>query len=330
MKPIRVHITESFDFETLQLIKANPRYLVSNSPIEQLNSEELAKLEILIIRSKTLITHELLAQLKNLRGIISCTAGFDHIDFVATSQFPNLQICHTPHAHTQSTAELTWAILLACVRKLPQAILATQNGHWDRQPLIGTELSGKTLGIIGLGRIGMRVAQIAQVFDMPILAFDPYVDQSQFEAVNATRLSFKELIRTADILTFHVPSSKETKNMLRRSHLEDLTRGVILINTSRGDVIDPALIHEGLNNGHILAIGLDVHSKEPLPTDTPYLTHPRCISTPHIGAQTKEAIKKVSLDAVSKLEQIANGQPVSDSLPPKALWYTSPMGFVDG
>jgi D-3-phosphoglycerate dehydrogenase len=312
------------------LIKADPRYLVSTGSVQKLSYADSLKVEVLIIRSRTLVTRDLLTQFKNLKWIISCTAGFDHIDFTATSEFPNLQICHTPSAHTQSAAELTWALLLACVRKLPQAISATQKGHWDRQPLVGSELAGKTLGIVGLGRIGLKVAEIAHAFGMQIIAFDPYQDQERFEMAKATRLSFQELIMTADVLTFHVPSSKETKKMLRISHLEDLARGVILINTSRGDVIDPILIHEGLQSGSILAIGLDVHHKEPLPLDTPYLTHPRCISTPHIGAQTQEALKKVSLEALLKLEQISRGQSVGDTLPPKALWFTSPMGFVDG
>jgi D-3-phosphoglycerate dehydrogenase len=319
-----------FDFEYLKRLESLSHFKLSSGKLESLSEEAKRNLEILVIRSKTKVTEELLRMLPNLKWIISCTAGFDHIDLRLFPQFPDLQVCHTPSAHTSSAAELTWALLLACVRKLEQAQSSIRLGQWDRSPLIGTELSEKTIGIVGLGRIGSRVAQIAQSFNMKVVAFDPYQEDSQFHSVGAARLSFQELLISSDVVTFHVPSSRETKKMLKASNLQDLAHGIILINTSRGDIIDPDLLNEGLKKGYIKALGLDVHYREPLPIDTPYLNHPNCVATPHIGAQTSEALKKVSAEAVKKIELIVSGQNPGDTLPPRALWYTSPMGFVDG
>lgn len=330
MKIWEVHITESFDFEVLAHLKSSSKFNITMGGVESLDLSRLQHLEILIIRSKTQVSRELLVQLTNLKLIISCTAGFDHIDLSILPDFKQLQVCHVPEAHTLSAAELTWALLLSCTRKIAQAQSATKKGQWDRSPLIGSELAKKTLGIVGLGRIGRQVAKIAHAFEMEIVAFDPYIEDQVFETSMAQRVSFQELITVADIVTFHVPSSPETSKMLRASNLEDLARGVTIINTSRGDVLDPALLNEGLKKGYIVALGLDVHAKEPLPVDTYYLNHPHCVCTPHIGAQTVEALKKVSQQAYQKLIQFTEGQPLSDTLPPDALWYRSPMGFVDG
>jgi len=325
-----IQITESFNFEQLKNLQAQSNYMVSIGPIESLQQDRKDKIEILIIRSKTKVSKELLMSLPKLSWIISCTSGFDHIDLGALSAFPDVKICHTPTAHSQSAVELTWALLLACARRIDQARQSTLVGNWERLPLIGTELSEKTLGVVGLGRIGSKVSQIAKAFNMSVVAFDPYQEDSQFENSGAKRLSFQELLLSSDIITFHVPSSRETHKMLRASNLDDLARGIILINTSRGDVIDPILLNEGLKKGYIKALGLDVHHKEPLPTDTYYLTHPACFATPHVGAQTHEALQKVSCEATKKVDLISKGLDPGDTLPPNVLWYTSPMGFVDG
>jgi D-3-phosphoglycerate dehydrogenase / 2-oxoglutarate reductase len=326
-------ITESFDFEIYHQLKSDFQFQVFQGSLQSQTQESLKNIEILVIRSKTKINEETLQLLPKLKLIVSCTAGFDHInlqDLALPLKQGLLTLCHTPSAHTQSTAELTWALLLGCYRKIPLAHSFIKEGNWNRQELLGRELAGKTLGIVGLGRIGRQVAKMAQAFSMKTLAFDPYQDDFVFQQAQTKRLSYHELVLSSDIISFHVPQSQETYRMLRLSNLEDIAHGVTIINTSRGHVLDPHFITEGLKKGFIQGLGLDVHLKEPLDPGTEYLHHPRVLCTPHVGAQTHCALKKVSEEAYKKILSFIKGTPISDTLPPEDLWYRSPMGFVDG
>lgn len=324
----QILITERFDFETLAQLRALPHFDVLTGSVENYSPEQLAHIQGLVVRSKTLITKDLLKKLKSLKVIITCTSGFDHIDLSACLE-STVTVMHTPEAHASSAAELTWALLLATLKKIPLAHQQVLMGNWDRALVTGTELSGLRLGIVGLGRIGQKVARIANAFDMNVCAFDPYQDDPVFKACQAQRVSYQELLLSADIISFHVPKSLETTHMLRGSNVEDVSRGIVLINASRGDVIDPKFIQDGLRLGYIKALGLDVYHKEPLPLDTPYLKDPRCVLSPHIGANTDQALKKASTEALKKLVAYFTQNLTSDTLPPQALWFTSPMGLKD-
>ncbi|MCS6839079.1 MAG: phosphoglycerate dehydrogenase, partial [Bdellovibrionaceae bacterium] len=286
-------------------------------------------INVLIIRSKTIVNRRLIEKLPNLQCIISCTSGFDHIFFEELVAQKNLLITHTPQANTQSATELTWALLLAVLHRLPGAHRQLTQGIWERDYWLGEELTGKVMGIIGLGRVGSRVAQIAQSFGITVLAFDPYRDEEWFQSHGVTRVGFHELLLQADIVSMHVPKTAETKNMISVRHLDFIERGIYLINTSRGDVIEPQFIERGLQFGQLLGVGLDVHFVEPVPKDTSYLKHPRCVVTPHIGGWTKQAIRKASQEAIFKLKKFINGEPILDTLPPKDPWYHSPFRHID-
>jgi len=324
----KIHITESFHPEVFRAMRLQSHWEVSQGPLHGLDEKAKSQIEILIIRSKTKVDTLLIRELPNLRLIISCTAGFDHIDEAVYQEFPRLTLTHTPGAHTDSAAELTWALLLACVRKLPKAQGAMQKGDWNREPLRGRQLKGKTLGIVGLGRIGQKVARLAQAFEMRLLAFDPYQEDELFERHGCQRVSYEELLLQSDIVSYHVPRSKETTKMLGPRQVELVQHGLYVINTSRGEVIAPEFIEQGLRENWLLGLGLDVHYKEPLPTETPYLKDERVVCTPHIGAQTEEALFQVSQEAFEKILQFVRGEPLQDSLPPQALWYTHPMGMA--
>lgn len=321
MKQLLV-ITERFDFEVAQQIKALSQFEVLALPLNELTNEQLARCTVLIIRSKTIISASSLDKLKQLQLIISCTAGFDHIDLNAT-QAHQIQVCYTPRGHTHSAAEQTWALLLASQKKLMASQLAVKTGQWDREPLRGFELSRKTLGLVGLGRIGQKVAQFAQAFDMKLVAHDPYQEDAVFNTHQAQRVSFQELLLLSDIVSFHVPKTKETHHMLRVSHLEDLPAGLTIINTSRGDIIDPQFLLEGIKANLLAAVALDVYHKEPYPTDSPLLSFSNVYVSPHTGANTHEALQKVSLEALSKLNCFLNGQPLDDTLPLQGVTWAS-------
>jgi D-3-phosphoglycerate dehydrogenase len=284
--------------------------------------------EGLVIRSTTKITGPFLSRFPRLRVIITCTSGFDHIDFEACAE-RGIQVMYTPEAHVASAAELTWGLLLACVRKIAKGHAQIKAGLWRRDLAPGSELEGKTLGIVGLGRIGQRVAGIAQAFGLRTLAYDPFLENEVFLAHRCERISYEELLKLSDIVTYHVPQTKYTKRMLQRALLEQVHHGLIVLNVSRGSVIAEEDLVEALQKGWISAAGLDVFEKEPLPRTSALLKLDNVVLTPHIGAVTNEALQKSSQMAAQKLRNFFLHGEVSDSLPPSAPWYGSPT-FIPG
>ncbi|HEY1078793.1 MAG TPA: NAD(P)-dependent oxidoreductase, partial [Bdellovibrio sp.] len=247
-------------------------------------------------------------------------SGFDHIDLDATQKW-GVTVMHTPSANVDSAAQLTWGLVLNCVNNIQQGHKMVKAGDWNRDAITGIELSGRNYGIVGLGRIGTRVAEIAQAFGMNVVAFDPYQEDSVFEKLKIPRLSYEEVLKTADVVSFHVPKTLETEHMLNRSHFEYLHRGIVLINTSRGSVINENDLCEALGKGWLRAVGLDVFEKEPLQRNSNLLTYNNVTMTPHIGANTEDAFFKASQVAANKLMAFFVDGSTSDTLPPRAPWY---------
>jgi D-3-phosphoglycerate dehydrogenase len=296
----RILITERFAQDSLSFLQQTPGFEVLRSKIPgTIDPALLVTSHALLIRSQTLITDKLLEQAKNLQLIITSTSGFDHIDLAAAAKW-GITVMHTPTAHIESAAQLTWGLVLACSSRIFEASKMVKAGLWDRNQLIGFELAGQNYGIIGLGRIGTRVAQMAQTFGMTVAAYDPYQDEEVFAQHKVARLSYEEILRTSDVISFHVPQTPETKYMLRRSQFEFIRRGTILVNTSRGMVIHEADLCEALEQGWIRSAGLDVFEKEPLPRTSKLLNYPQVLLTPHIGANTEEAFHKASQAAANK------------------------------
>ena len=192
-----------------------------------------------------------------------------------------------------------------------------KGGQWDRHGLTSQELVGKTYGIIGLGRIGSRVAQLAEAFGMHVVAYDPYCEDKNFIDVDAERVSYEECLRRADVISFHVPLTKETQRMMNRSHFEYIQRGAIVVNTSRGPVISEPDLVEALEKGWVAAAGLDVFEKEPLPRTSHLLRLNNVVLTPHVGAASAEAFSKASEQAALKILAFFRNGTTSDTLPPK-------------
>jgi len=314
-------ITDRFSLESsLYLQRQESLHVEKSEHHSHLPLELLAKAHGLLIRSRTPIDEALLSKARNLQVIISSTSGFDHIDLNATEKW-GITVMHTPDANIESAAQLTWGLVLNCAHQIHQGHRQVQSGIWNRQAIIGMELSGLTYGVIGLGRIGQRVAQFAKTFGMNLVAYDPYQEDSTFEKLGCPRMSYEEVLKTADVLSFHVPKTLETEFMLNRSHFEYLHRGIILINTSRGSIIRENDLSEALQNGWIRAVGLDVFEKEPLSKTSQLLSFQNAILTPHIGANTEEAFYKASQQAALKLVQFFLDGSTSDTLPPRTPWY---------
>lgn len=285
-----------------------------NFNVQPYSEEKLATANALIIRSKFLITPELLEKAKNLELIVTCTSGFDHINLTETKN-RNICVMFTPDANARAAAELTWSLLMASARHIIAADKAIKSGHWSREPYLGQELVHKTMGVVGLGRIGSLVAKYANAFGMNVLAFDPYADDTAFAKAQAARVSYEEILKQSDFLSFHVPATKETKNMFNKSHYEYVHPDLTLINTSRGQAVNEDDLIKALQEKKIKFAALDVFSKEPLTKESKLLKCPNIILTPHIGAYTEEAFLKASLEGSLRVTEFFEYNKTQNTLP---------------
>jgi D-3-phosphoglycerate dehydrogenase / 2-oxoglutarate reductase len=310
-------VANRFSQESLIHLKKSGRVDVSTCEHLSENKELWPECQGLLIRSGVQVTPELLNQFPKLDVIVSATSGFDHIDLKACSE-KNVTVMHTPSANAQSAAEHTLGLILATQRHYERASQQIKSGRWERGALIGEELQGKTLGLIGLGRIGSRVKKMAEAFGLEILVHDPYVEQKLHPGT--VFLGFEEVVRKSDIVSFHVPLTTETRHMIKASTLDWFHETATLINASRGDVICFSSLLNHLIENPQFRLGLDVYAAEPLDKNSALLDHAQIFFTPHIGATTRQAIARASQEAVEKILLFIQSQQASDTLPPKAIW----------
>jgi D-3-phosphoglycerate dehydrogenase len=231
-----------------------------------------------------------------LRASARAGVGVDNIDSVAATRH-GIVVMNTPGGNTVTTAELSFALLLALARKVPQAHASMTAGKWDRKLFQGLELAGKTLGVLGMGRIGTEVARRAKAFGMNVVAYDPYLTEDRAKAVGAEFAdSVDDLYRVADFITVHMPVTAETRHMLNAAAFAKMKPGVRLVNCARGEIIVEADLNAALESGKVASAALDVYAVEPLPADHPYRKQPNLILTPHLGASTAEAQEKCGIE----------------------------------
>lgn len=249
----------------------------------------------LVVRSETKVTADLLKAAPNLRVIARAGVGTDNIDLEDATR-RGIPVLTAPGGNSTSAAEHTFALLLSLLRRIPWAARALEEGKWDRKPFEGTELRGKTLGVLGLGRIGTQVARIGQGFGMTVIGFDAYVPAAHAQAMGVELLSLKEVLCSADILTLHLTLTDETRGLLDAERLSLCRKGAVLVNTARGALVDEKALAAALNSGHLGGAALDVFEPEPLPMDSPLRKAPNCLLTPHLGASTREAQQRVAVE----------------------------------
>jgi D-3-phosphoglycerate dehydrogenase len=279
----------------------------------------LGDADALIVRSETQVTADVIAAGPNLRVIARAGVGVDNVDLDAATR-AGVLVLNAPGANRYSAGEHTIALLVAITRQIPRANETTHAGLWERKKLKPVDLRGRTVGIVGLGRVGGVVAKRLAAFEMNILAYDPYISESRFTELDAESVSYEELLRRSDIITYHVPSTPETHNMLCAETFPLLKEGVIVINCSRGDVVDENVLAEALKTGAVAAAGVDVFPHEPC-HDSPLFALPNAILTPHIGGSSEEALKAVGEMISSSVICALNGQAVPNAvnLPPASL-----------
>jgi D-3-phosphoglycerate dehydrogenase len=323
----KILICDRFSTEAYTYLKKSPNFEVVLIKSEDHLNEEIASANALVIRSKNKITAALLDAAKKLDVIVTCTSGYDHIDLVETKK-RNITVMYTPEANQVAAAELTWGLVLACTRNIVSGHQSIKSGKWTRDPFVGFELSGKTYGVIGLGRIGSRVSKMANAFGMTVLAFDPYQDDDVFEAAGARRASYEELLKQSEIISFHVPATKETKNMFNRTHYDFVHPDTIVINTSRGSVIQEDDLADALSQKKIRAAGLDVFEREPLPSVSKLMKCTNVVMTPHLGAFTEEAFTKASMQGALQVENFFKLNKTENALPLENNWGS--LSFQEG
>ncbi len=254
-----------------------------------------------IVRSATRITAELLESPGKLRAIVRAGVGVDNIDVAAATR-KGIVVMNTPGGNTVSTAEHTISLLLALARHIAGADASVKQGKWERNRIIGTQLAGKTIGIIGLGRVGREVARRVAAFDMKVLGFDPFLSPDRAAQLGIESVAgLKELLPRCDFLTVHTPLTAETRELIGAAELGMLRRGARVLNCARGGIIHEGALAEALTSGHLAGAALDVFVQEPLPADHPLLKLPNVVLTPHLGASTVEAQTAVATEAAQLL-----------------------------
>lgn len=269
--------------------------------------QRLGEAEALLVRSETRVTAEMIARAPRLRVIGRAGAGVDNIDLEAATR-RGIVVVNAPGGNTIAAAEHALALLLAVARRVPQADAALKQGRWERSKFIGVELRGKTLGLVGLGRVGTEVARRALGLEMHVLAYDPYVPGERARRLGLEPADLETVLRQSDFLSLHVPLTEETRCLINRERLALMKPGAYLINAARGGLVDEAALLEALDSGRLAGAGLDVFSREPA-TDNPLVSHPRVVATPHLGASTVEAQSQVAVQVAEQIAAVLQGRP---------------------
>ena len=294
---IKILITGKLHDVALELLSRPPTELSLSLPTEiayypdcsreQLLSQ-VTDAHVLISRSETDVDKEVLLAGQQLSVVARAAVGYGNIDVEAATE-AGVLVLNTPGKNTNSAAELTLGLLLSVIRNIPRAHASTSTGGWNRHEFTGTELLEKTVGIIGLGNVGHRVAKFCRSFDMRVLAYDPYISEDVFRRNGAERrATLEELLADCDVLTVHTPLNKETKGMIGEIELRKLKKGAIVLNAARGGIINEKALLKLLNEGYISGAGLDTFDNEPKPMPE-LVGHKNVVVTPHIGASTHEA-----------------------------------------
>ncbi|WP_372868106.1 phosphoglycerate dehydrogenase [Planomicrobium okeanokoites] len=257
-------------------------------------AEKIGGFDALLVRSKTQVTRELIEKAERLKIIGRAGVGVDNIDLEAATE-KGIIVVNAPDGNTNSAAEHTIAMLMSMARKIPQAFTALRNREWDRKSFVGVELKGKTLGVVGLGRIGMEVAARAKGQRMNIIAYDPFLTEERAEELGIGFGTLEEVLKASDFITVHTPLLKETRHLINAEAFKLMKPGVQIINCARGGIIDETALYDAIKSGKVAGAALDVFEQEPM-VDFRLLDLPEVVATPHLGASTFEAQENVAID----------------------------------
>ena len=296
---MKVLVCDPISPKGIALLQQRPEFQVTVLP-KRLSEAELLPLVsdvvAMVVRSETKVTKKIIETATKLRVVGRAGVGVDNIDVEAATQH-GVVVMNTPGGNSITTAELTFAMLLNLARKVPQAHASMTAGKWDRKLFQGVELAEKTLGILGMGRIGSEVAKRAVAFGMRVLAYDPFLTEARAKALGVELVPELDAVyRDADFITVHMPVTEQTRGMLNSNAFAKMKPKVCIINCARGEIIVENDLIAALDSGKVAAAGLDVYSTEPLPENHPFRKHPGVTLTPHLGASTAEAQEKCGIE----------------------------------
>lgn len=277
----------------------------------------IAEFDAVILRSATKITKDILSKAHNLKVIGRAGVGVDNIDIKEATK-KGIVVVNAPNGNTNAATEHAFALMLSLARHIPQAHKSIQNGLWDRKSFLGVELKGKTLGILGLGRIGAALAIRAQAFSMDILAYDPYLSDERAKELQIKKCELDYVLANSDFLSLHLPLTDETKGMINKTSIAKMKDGIKIINAARGECIVLDDLYEALLSKKVSGAGLDVFENEPL-NNHKIISLDNVVLTPHLGASTIEAQVGVGVDVAYSIKDVLNGQMVSSALNAVAL-----------
>ncbi len=309
----KVIITERIDQEGIKLLQKHLDVDISfNIPREELLAK-IHEYDAIVVRSATKVNEELMSLGIKLKAVGRAGNGTDNIDINEATR-RGIIVANTPDSNTMSAGELSIGLLLAQARNISQANVHIKSGQWERNKFKGVELYNKTLGIIGLGRIGSLVATRMKAFGMNVIAYDPYISDERFKRFKVEKKNtLKELIQESDFITVHTPKTKETTGMIGEKEIEFMKPGVRLVNAARGGIINEKALLKGLKSGKVASVGLDVHEEEPC-FNNPLFELDNVIVTPHIGASTIEAQVNVGVTVAEQIINALNGEIVPNAV----------------
>ncbi|HVR35982.1 MAG TPA: phosphoglycerate dehydrogenase [Methylomirabilota bacterium] len=300
---MKILICDPISPKGIALLQQRPEFKVT--VLKQRLSEDdllplLPETVAMVVRSETKITRNVIEAAPNLRVVGRAGVGVDNVDVEAATQ-RGIVVMNTPSGNTISTAELTFSMLMAMARKIPQAHASMKSGHWNRKAFQGTELCNKTLGVLGMGRIGTEVAKRALAFGMRVIAFDPYLAPARAKSLQIELVELDDLYAQSDFITVHMPLTDETRGMINAEAIGKMKPGVRILNCARGGIINEADLLSAIESGHVAGAALDVYEVEPLPEKFPLRDQPSVIMTPHLGASTEEAQENVGIEVAEAI-----------------------------
>jgi D-3-phosphoglycerate dehydrogenase len=327
-KKHKVLVSDPVSDEGVQIIAEVAQVDVRTGLSEEEIISIIGEYDALLVRSGTQVTADVIAAGKKLKVIGRAGVGVDNIDVKEATE-RGIFVINAPGGNTISATEHSLALMLAMARNVPAASNSLKAGLWQRNKFMGTELYQKTLGIIGLGRIGSEVAKRARVFGMNVLAYDPYISTESADKLGIVSASLPEVFAQADFITIHAPKTSSTQNLIGAKELSMMKDGVHIINCARGGIIDENALYEAIVAGKVAGAAIDAFEKEP-PGDIPLLQLEQVIATPHLGASTQEAQVKVSVQVAEQIVHVLKGEPVLmavnvNILPPEVLTEVEPF-----
>ena len=306
----RVLISESMSLRAEEILSSNEGFEVVNEP-KMTREDVLSQIDsfdALIVRSGTKVNKELLEAGKRLKIVARAGIGVDNIDLETASRLGVL-VVNAPDGNVITTAEHTMGLIFSLARRIPEAVSSLKSGLWERSKFVGSELASKTLGVIGLGRVGSNVARLAKNIGMDIIAFDPYISEEAALERDVKLVSFDEVLEGCDYLTLHVPGTDETSNLLGKTEFQKMKDGIRIVNCARGGLINEDALSSAIDEGKVMGVAMDVFPEEPPPENyRSLLERSEVICTPHLGASTEEAQENVAISVAQQVvDYLKNG-----------------------